>query len=244
MDRLTLTRLAEANHFWFRGFRRYVAPVVADLAAGRPDLRLIDCGCGTGANLALLSSHGRAFGFDLVRHELALAVASKGVPAAQGDITRIPFASGRFDIVTAFDVLQVVPDDRAAVAEMARLLTPGGSAVATVAAFDLLRGDHAEVWHEVRRYTPASVRQLFAGTGLRVQRVSFMFASIFPLMLAVRISQRLLRPYRTLRADTDIAVPMAPVNALLSGVVSGEAALARRIPMPIGSSLLVVATKD
>ena len=70
-----------------------------------------------------------------------------------------------------------------------------------------------------------------------------MFASTFPLMFAVRTAQRMLRPYRALRPDTDIAVPFAPVNALLTAVVSAEALIARRLPMPIGSSLLVVGRK-
>lgn len=244
MDLLDLTTRAEARHFWFRGFREYVRPVLARAAAGRAGLRLIDCGCGTGDNLALLSPHGRAFGFDLTAFGAEQARAREGRPAVQADITRIPFASASFDVVASFDVLQCVPDDRAAVAEMARVLKPGGTMIVTVAALDMLSGDHAEVWHEVRRYTPERVTTLMAASGLRLERVSFMFASVFPLMLAVRLSQRLSRPYREVSKDSDITVPVAPVNAVLSWLVKAEATLARRVQMPIGSSLLVVATKE
>jgi hypothetical protein len=87
------------------------------------------------------------------------------------------------------------------------------------------------------------VTRLFADAGLAAHRVSFIFGSLFPLMLAVRATQRLLRPYRELRPDTDIGVPSPPVNALLTGVVQAEAAVSRYVPMPIGSSLLVVARK-
>ena len=66
-DLLELTGRAEATHFWFRGFRKFVAPVIGDLADGRARLRLVDCGCGTGHNLRLLQPHGRAIGFDLTR---------------------------------------------------------------------------------------------------------------------------------------------------------------------------------
>jgi hypothetical protein len=52
-----------------------------------------------------------------------------------------------------------------------------------------------------------------------------------------------MRPYRELRADTDIAVPSAPVNAVLSAMVMGEAALAQHLAMPVGSSLVVVGRK-
>lgn len=243
MDLLELTGRAEARHFWFHGFRRYVAPVVAEAAAGRANLRLIDCGCGTGANIGMLAAHGEAYGFDLTLYGASRARAEQQARAAQADITRIPFATGSFDVATAFDVFQCVPDDHQGMAELARIVRPGGAVIATVAALDVLSGDHGAVWQEVRRYTPASARALLESAGLRVARVSFMFASLFPLMLTVRSAQRMLRPYRPLRADTDIAVPVAPVNAMLTWLVSGEAALARRVPMPIGSSLLLVGTK-
>src|SRR5260221_2230607 len=61
---LRATARAEARHFWFRGFRAFVLPLLRDATAGRSELRLLDCGCGTGANVALLERFGRAYGFD------------------------------------------------------------------------------------------------------------------------------------------------------------------------------------
>jgi SAM-dependent methyltransferase len=164
-DLLELTGRAEATHFWFRGFRQFVSPLLADLADGRRDLRLIDCGCGTGNNLRLLTPYGRAIGFD-VTHGGSLTTRRSGCPSVQADITRIPFASGVFDVATSFDVLQCVESDDDAVREMARIIKPGGAVVLTLAALDVLRGDHAEAWHEVRRYTPSSARRLIERAGL------------------------------------------------------------------------------
>jgi SAM-dependent methyltransferase len=242
-DLLELTRLAEADHCWFHGFRGFVVPVIAELAAERRGLRIVDCGCGTAANIALLQPYGRVFGFDLGHPVVRRAQERTGAPTIQADITRSPFAPGSFDIATSFDVLQCVDDDQAAIAEMARIVKPGGAVVLTLAAFSFLSGDHAEAWNEVHRYTPQSARELVERAGLRAERVSFMFASLFPVLLALRASQRLLRPYRALKRDTDMAVPPAPINRLLTWMVTTEAALARRVPMPIGSSLLVVARK-
>jgi ubiquinone/menaquinone biosynthesis C-methylase UbiE len=242
IDLLELTARAEASHFWFRGFRRFVAPVIADIAAGRPGLRLVDCGAGTGHNLSLLRPHGRVFAFDLAPTSLTKGRLS-GRPLVRADVTRIPFQSETFDVATCFDVLQCVRDDGTAVAEMARVTRRGGTVVLTLAAFEMLRGDHAEFWQEERRYTPATARALAAQAGLEPLRVSFLFASVFPLMLGVRAAQRLTRRFREPRADADIGVPAAPINAALTAMVRGEAALSRRIPMPVGSSLLVVARK-
>ena len=242
LDLLELTAKAERAHFWFRGFRQFVVPALAQVAAGRPGLRIVDCGAGTGHNLALLQPHGEVFAFDLAPTSLTKARAA-AYPLLRADITRIPFRSDAFDIATSFDVLQCVPDDRTAVREMARIIRPGGHVLLTLAALEWLRGDHAEVWQEAHRYTPRTARALLAQAGLTPLRVEFMFASVFPLMLAVRTAQRLTRPFRAVRPDSDIAVPAAPLNAALTALVQGEAALARRVPMPVGSSLLVVGTK-
>ena len=239
---LELTRQAEATHFWFRGFRSFVTPVLRDLAAGRRDLQMIDCGCGVGQNLLLLAPYGRAVGFDLMPGGVTAARAG-GRPVIRADLTSIPFPSDLFDIATSFDVFQMVEADHLALAEMARIVKPGGAVVLTLAALELLRGDHSVVWDEKRRYTRRLARELVESAGLRVERLDFLFASLLPLMLAVRIGQRLLRPIRGVRADADIRVPPAPVNATLTWLVQWEAALARRLPMPMGSSLLVVARK-
>ena len=129
------------------------------------------------------------------------------------------------------------------VREMARLVRPGGAVVVTMAALEMLRGDHSESWQEVRRYTPDTARALFVQAGLRVERVSFLFGSLFPLMLTVRGVQRLLRPFRAHRPDTDIAVPSPPINELLTALVTAEARIAGRFSLPVGSSLLVVGKK-
>src|SRR5262245_14779569 len=138
-DLLELTGRAEAAHFWFHGFRAYVAPALEMAAAGRRHLRLLDCGCGTGYNLSLLEPYGQAFAFDLAPEAMRRERRS-GRPLVRADIEHIPFRDATFDIATSFDVLQTVPDDRRAVREIARVLKPGGHAVLNVTALELMRG--------------------------------------------------------------------------------------------------------
>lgn len=246
MDRLLeLTHAAERSHFWFRGFRRFVRPEVARAAGGRGALRLVDCGCGTGANVEWLRSYGDAYGFDLTWNGLALAREMGRRRLARASIAAIPLAEASVDVATSFDVFQCLPDDaeRAAIAELWRVLRPGGRLVMTVAAFEALRGSHATLSEEVRRYTPRRLRALVQGAGFEIDRLTFLNASLFPVILPVRLAQRLKGGGHVPAGEFEITVPSAPVNAALSAALWVESALLKMVDMPIGSSILCHARK-
>jgi SAM-dependent methyltransferase len=246
VDRLLeLTYRAEQSHFWFRGFRQYMQPALTRATAGVRSARILDCGCGTGSNLEMLAPYGRAVGFDLTRIGTEFAK-SHGHLVAQASIGEIPFRSGAFDLVTSFDVFQVLPDDveQSAIREMARVLKPGGWILLHVAALQVLHGKHSVLSEEKRRYTPARLRSLVAGAGFDIDRLTFDHFSLLPLMLPVRAWHRLTAKDGVVAAgEGEITVPIAPVNAALTALVSLEALALRAVDMPIGSSLMCLARK-
>lgn len=246
MDRLLeLTYRAEQSHFWFRGFRQYVTPALAQATAGRPDARILDCGCGTGSNLEMLKPFGRAAGFDLTRIGTEFAK-SHGHKVAQASISDIPFRSSTFDLVTSFDVFQVLPDavEQAAIVEMSRVLKPGGWLLLHVAALEVLHGKHSVLSEEQRRYTRSSLRALVEGAGFRIERLTYDHCSLLPIMLPVRVWHRMTAANGVVAAgENEITVPAAPVNGALTAVVSLEALALRFVNMPIGSSLMCLARK-
>lgn len=240
------TARAEERHFWFRGFRWFVRPLLRRALAGASGARTLDCGCGTGANLALLAPCGAAYGLDLSAAglEIARERGRRGLVRASADA--IPFADAVFDLVTSFDVLYALDPgaERAAAAEMFRVARPGAHVLVNVAAMDVLRGDHSILSHERRRYSRESLSRLLTSAGFEIVRLTYTNATLFLPMLAVRALHRA----RGLRAEADataeIAVPASPVNAALSALLFLES-LWLRIggTSPVGSSLLCLARK-
>ena len=242
MDRLLeLTHLAEQTHFWFRGFRSFMRPEVARAIDGVRTPLIIDCGCGTGANVSWLTEYGNAFGFDLTWNGLTLGQQMGRTRLTRASIGEIPFRGGIADLATSFDVFQCLPDavEQQAIGEMFRVLRPGGALLLNVAALPLLRGHHAALSQEIRRYTPGRLRQLVEGAGFTIDRLTFVHAALFPVMLPVRLAQRWTSADEAIPSgEFEITVPPAPINALLSGLGRLEAAALAVVNMPIGGSLM------
>jgi SAM-dependent methyltransferase len=246
MDQLLrATAIAEQRHFWFRGFRFFVTPLLERAAAGRSGLRLLDCGCGTGNNLDLLGRYGRAFGFDLTASGLAFGRDAGRTRLARASIGAIPFADASFDIIASFDVLYSLPDavEHAAIREMYRVARPGAWLLINVAAMEMLRGDHSVLSHEVRRYSRESLSRLVTGAGFAVDRMTYTNAILFPPMALARAVQRTRGLSDEQEADQEISVPAAPINLALTAALKVESWWLRAFDSPFGSSLLCLARK-
>jgi SAM-dependent methyltransferase len=242
---LRATARAEARHFWFRGFRWFVTPLLRRALAGTTRARILDCGCGTGANLKLLETFGSAYGFDVSFVGLTIGRSLGRRNMARALVTAAPFASEAFDLVTSFDVLYSLGrnDERAALAEMFRLTRPGGHIVINVAAMPILRGDHSVLSHEVRRYSRRSLDALVRETGFSVERLTYTNGTLLLPLLIARALQRWRGLAPEAEADREITIPAAPVNALLSAVLYAESVWLRWFSSPAGSSLLCLARK-
>jgi SAM-dependent methyltransferase len=235
---------AEEAQWWYVGqralARALLAGVAADLAPEGRMPRALDAGCGTGGNLALLDRLGRGVGIDRAP-EAMTRWRARGVRAARASLLALPFPDRVFDLVTSFDVIyhEWVPDDGAAVAEMTRVLRPGGWLLVRVPALEILRGAHDEAVATRRRYTRGRLVSLLAGGGLRVVRSTYANALLFPLLLARRTLDRLFG-----REGSDVAFLPAPLEGLFKRLLLVEAAAVRRgFCLPVGASVLALARR-
>ncbi len=157
---------AEQDFWWYRGMRKILFRVLDPIVAGRRFQRVLEAGCGTGhfAKLAAERYGFHVFPADLewegLRHGRRLGVAR----LTQSDITALPFASGVFDMAISLDVIVHLERgaEAAAIAELARVLEPGGLLIVRVAALDALRSRHSEFAHERQRFTREQLRDAVA----------------------------------------------------------------------------------
>lgn len=126
---------------------------LVDRLALRPGARVVDVACGDGATLALLSSAGhRPVGVDL--EPRAVAAARRHAPAVVADAHALPLASGAYDAVISECAVSTFADPARALAEMARVLRPGGRVGFTDVVLDRSRAA-PEVTAAVDRLTTA-----------------------------------------------------------------------------------------
>lgn len=233
----------EPEHWYYAGKREIVRTWLRRSGLLRPDARLLDCGAGTGLFAEEMAAACRVLVLD--DHEESLRrlrarFSSGQVLALSGDAIPLPAAS--LEMVTALDVLEHVPDDRAVVAEFARVLKPGGCVVITVPALMLLWSEWDEVLHHFRRYRRAELAALFNAAEWEVEHCTYTNALALPFVLVLRRGRRLWRRLGLIRAGrSEDHLPPRWVNRLARW--SFVAPAVRRWPVPFGVSLLLVARR-
>lgn len=233
----------EDHHWWHTGMRRILDALLRPRLNGRAGrLDILDAGCGTGGNSQHLQRYGRVTGLDAVDAALDFARRRPGLTLVRGSVDRLPFRDGAFDLVLSNDVLchLFVQDDVRAVREFARVLRPGGVLYLQLPAFDRLRSHHDAAVFTRHRYTAGEVRRMLQAAGLRVRRVTYANALLFPAAAAWRILHK-----AAARGGerSDVRPVPGPLNAGLRAALSGEAALLSRWDLPFGLSVIGLAQK-
>jgi SAM-dependent methyltransferase len=155
-------------------------------------------------------------------------------------VQALPFPQDAFDAVTSFDVLyhRWIEDDAAAVAELVRVLRPGGVLLVRVPALKLLWGAHDAAVHSRHRYNTAEVRALLESQGLRVVKLSYANTLLFPVIALRRLLDRL-----TGREGSDVGFLPAPLEWAFGSLLRLEARVLPRLSFPVGASVFALARK-
>ena len=162
------TTAAEDRHWWYRERRAVLARQARRL--GAPG-RAVEIGAAGGGNSLVL----RQYGWDVLATEYLAAgveiARSRGLAAVQADARDLPVRTAGCDLLVAFDVLEHIEDDDRAVAEIFRVLRPGGTALIAVPCDMRLWSHHDVISGHHRRYTRQGLAALIETAGLRIEEL-------------------------------------------------------------------------
>jgi SAM-dependent methyltransferase len=233
----------EDNYWWYRGLRALLRDLLARYAPR--DATILDAGCGTGANLKMLQSYGRAIGIDISEQALAFCHA-RGIPqdrALLASVTDLPFEDSLFDLAVSFDVICNIADDVSAFAEVARVLKPGGRFIVQLPAYQWLWSAHDVAVGHQRRYDARSAREKLTRAGLRVERIMHTNSLFLPFVAIERVVRRRdIHNSDVVESDLQMQLPRV-LNSSLAALYGIEMRAAARVNFPFGLSIIAIASK-
>jgi SAM-dependent methyltransferase len=235
---------AEETFWWYRGMHEIALRLLRRTLPATPS-RILEAGCGTGHFALRVAREFRCRMdlADLAREGLDYARANGLDRLVRADIRALPLADAQYDCVLSLDVLIHLErgTERVAVAELARMLRPGGLLMIRVAALDALRSRHSEFTQERQRFTKSKLLRLARANGLEPVRCTYLNSFLLPVAwFRFRVWEPLLRK----QADSGVKPVAGWLNAALGAVLRVEGAwVGRGWNLPLGQTVVLIARK-
>jgi SAM-dependent methyltransferase len=242
----------EDQHWWYLARRRIMEDLVGRLLPPSADHVIVDIGCGAGHNLGAFADGYTCVGFDT--SAAVLEAARERFPnvrfALGTTVAEMTEDLGRADLVLMTDVIEHIEDDRGFAEEMVAACRPGTLFFLTVPADPRLWSKHdVSVGHH-RRYVPETFRKLWRGLPVEEVMLTHYNRTLYPVVRAARALNRV-RNRASGMDGTDFKMPPAPINRILTAVLTRERGrLARALEgdtgvLPdIGVSLMAVLRRE
>jgi SAM-dependent methyltransferase len=226
---------AEARMWWYRALHARACDALSGVTG-----RVLDAGCGTGGLLHAIGRRHPALtlaGVELAKPAARRACLKSGAPVVCGSINRLPFATAAFDAVVTTDVLcHAAVDPAMALAEVHRVLRPGGRLVINLPAFQWLYSAHDRRVHNARRWTAIALRHDLQRAGFAQVYTRYWNVFLLPIMI---VRRKMLGRY--IPAASDVAKIPPYFDRMLHAVTAIERHL--KLNPPAGSSVLATAIR-
>ena len=232
----------EDKHWWFVGRRAILESFMEGIRlsfVSRPSsVKILDVGCGTGANLEMLAQFGVSEGVDVSDDALEFCK-KKGLKVHRGLAEQLPFEDESFDVVTALDVVEHLDDDVAGLKEMNRVLKNDGRTLIFVPAFMWLWGVQDDISNHRIRYTRKEIVDRLKSVGFEIERATYANITFFlPIFLG-----RVLMKIAGIKPESENNVNISALNGFFGKIFSSERFWLRRANFPFGVSIVIVAKK-
>lgn len=232
----------EDKHWWFVGRRAilesFLARTVESIRNPNSQIRILDVGCGTGANLEMLKQFGESEGVDVSDDALEFC-RKKGLKVHKGLAEELPFEDETFDLVTALDVVEHLDDDVAGLKEMLRVLKTGGKTLIFVPAFMWLWGVQDDISNHRIRYTRQQIVERLEKAGFTIERATYANITFFAPILAGRVLMKL----TGIKPESENNVNVSALNGFFGKIFSSEKYWLKNANFPFGVSIVIVAKK-
>lgn len=227
----------ERDHWWYHAVRW----TVGSLLDGRQridgaQLRILDLGAGTGA---ASSDFDGVVALDKAEESIGF-LRDRQVTAIRAEATALPIAAASFDVVLAVNLLYSVVDPQSVLSEAARVLVPGGAVVLIEPAFPSFERAHDRRVHGRRRFRRPGLNRALQRAGLDVHRGTYFFSFGAP---AAAVQGLVFRLFPTV-GEVPASINRPPLDQLLGLLALLERALLRRIDLPIGTSVAMLAERS
>ena len=246
----------EGSHWWFVGRRSildsFLKGIVERLESrlqaanaeagptkvGTPSLRILDVGCGTGANIEMLSQYGEAEGVDVSDDALEFC-RRKGLNVQKGLAETLPYEDGAFDLTTALDVVEHLDDDIAGLKEMYRVTKSGGYSLIFVPAFMWLWGVQDDISNHRIRYTKSQIVERLKMAGYEIERATYANWTFFAPILGGRTIMKI----TGIKPESENNITISGLNGVFGKLFGAERFWLRNFNFPFGVSIVVVVHK-
>jgi SAM-dependent methyltransferase len=232
----------EDSHWWFVGRRlileEFLRQIIRNPKSGIRNPKILDVGCGTGANLEMLAQFGAAEGVDVSEEALEFCRA-KGLKTHKGLAEKLPFADESFDLVTALDVVEHLDNDVAGLREMHRVLKSGGRTLIFVPAFMWLWGVQDDISNHRIRYTKKQIVERLEKAGFEIERATYANWTFFVPILAGRTLMKI----TGIKPESENNVNVSALNGVFGKIFGAERFWLKNFGFPFGVSIVITARK-
>ncbi|MBD3272710.1 MAG: methyltransferase domain-containing protein [Elusimicrobia bacterium] len=184
---------ATKDFFWFKAKCRLVDILIARLAV-QNRMKILSIGTGTGEELAIFNHYGDVYVADMNQEILNSLPDHMAHEKRLASIEALPYQDNFFDAVGALDVFEHVKHDSAAIAEIRRVLKPGGYVIFTVPAFNALYSGRDRALGHYRRYNRKTIDRLLCE--MKKVDLGFWFCFLFVPVAIERILKRHSRQWK------------------------------------------------
>ncbi len=224
------------EHWWWRAREATITNVLRRYCPPGGWRVVLDVGCGDG----LLFDRLKGFADRIEGVEPDVRLLDPCGPHRER-IYVTPFDGGfrpgkLYDVILMLDVVEHLADPVAALNHAGRLLKPGGALVITVPALMSLWTNHDRINEHRIRYTRRTFAETARQAGLQLESQRYLFQWTCVAKLLQRLFERL-----TNAAPTTPSIPPKWINWFLLHWSQAENRIASQLPIPFGSSLLIIA---